>query len=268
MDNLLLELLETLEEIGRSHAEIYDPVCRDAMGDAVFHLYITPSPSYTLPADFGLVSDEANLRVRVALRRYIESARALAAKLGLADFHARLAALQNGAVCTARERHRFDAFFGWSDPTCFDSSGQVVDGTVPRQFAVVDRRQLPGALDVLKLGPVFRAINKHAIYVCLAVFFGLCWISHYLARLAMEICNRQFLAMNAKTLRAMALIDWVATHGWLALTYVLVVVAAVSFLQIRGRPPWTYWVTAVLFCIPGFAYWVPCVFIAGKLFVR
>jgi len=114
-----------------------------------------------------------------------------------------------------------------------------------------------------------RTSKKHAaIYVCLAVFFALCWFGHYLARLAMEACNRQFLAMNGKTLRAMALIDWVAAHAWLALAYVFVVVAAVVFLQIRGRAPWTYWVTAALFCIPGFVYWLPCVFIAGKWFLR
>ena len=87
MDELLLELLETLDEIGRSHEEIYDTVCRDEMGDAVFHGFIKPSPGYKLPEDFGLSADEANQRVRAALSRYVESASELAARLGLADFH-------------------------------------------------------------------------------------------------------------------------------------------------------------------------------------
>ena len=114
---------------------------------------------------------------------------------------------------------------------------------------------------------IIRAINKHAaIYVCMAVFFALCLFSHYLARLAMEICNRRFLVMNGKTLRAMALIDWVDSHSWLAIGYAFLVVASVAFLQIRGRPPWSYWGTAALFCIPCFAYWLPCALIAGKLF--
>jgi len=118
-------------------------------------------------------------------------------------------------------------------------------------------------------GVIFRAINKHAaIYICMTVFFALCLFSHYLARLAMEICNRRFLVMDGKTLRAMALIDWVASHAWLAMVYVFLVVASVAFLQIRGRPPWSYWVTAVLFCSPCFAYWLPCAFIAGKLFLH
>ena len=126
MDKLLLELLEALEEIGRSHEEVYDSDCRERMGDAVFHFFIAPSPRYELPKDFGLCSDDANQRVRAALSRYVESARELAAKLGLA-FHARLAAFQNSDVRTSRGREQFDAFFGWSNPRCFDSSGQVVD---------------------------------------------------------------------------------------------------------------------------------------------
>ena len=269
MDDLLLTLLETLEEIGRSHEEIYDTVCRDEMGDAVFHAFIKPSPGYNLPKDFGLSSDDANQRVRAALSRYIESASALAAKLGLADFQARLAAFQNGEVRTSRAEKQFDAFFGRSDPACFDTSGNVADMDPPRRSGAAAGRQLPGARDSMQRGAPVTAISRHAaIYVCMVAFFALCWFSHYMARLTMEICNRQFLVMNAKTLRAMALIDWVAGHSWLAVAYVFLVVASVAFLQIRRRPPWTYWVTAALFSIPCFAYWLPCAFIAGKLFLR
>ena len=268
MDKLLLELLETLEVIGRSHEEIYDSDCRDAMGDAVFALFIKPSPGYELPEDFGLDSDDANQQVRTALRRYVESASKLAAKSGVADFPARLAAFQNRDVRTSREQNQFNDFLGWSNPACFDSSGQVVDPNPPRRSAARQRKPWQRAVDSMKSGVIVRALNKRAIYVCMAVFFALCWFSHYLARLAMEICNRQFIVMDGKTLRAMALIDWVAVHWWLASAYVFLVVASVAFLQIRGRPPWTYWVTAALFCIPCFAYWLPCALIAGKLLLR
>lgn len=267
MDELLLELLETLEEIGRSHAEIYDTVCRDEMGDAVFHSFIKPSPGYKLPEDFGLSSDDTNRQVGAALGRYVDSARELAAKLDLADFHARLAAFQNGAVCTSREGRGFDDFFGWSNPACFDSSGQVVDLNPVRRSDPRDQRPLQGATDSLKSGAIFRAFARHAaIHVCLALFFGLCWFIHYLAVLKMEIGKRQFAVMNDKTLRAMALIDWLATHYWLAIGYVLLVVASVAFLQIRGRPPWTCWLAAVLFCLPCVVYCTTCAYIANKLF--
>ncbi len=43
----------------------------------------------------------------------------------------------------------------------------------------------------MKIGTILKAINRHAaIYVCLAVFFAFCWFIHYLARLTIEICNR------------------------------------------------------------------------------
>jgi hypothetical protein len=113
------------------------------------------------------------------------------------------------------------------------------------------------------------ATKRHAaIYVCLAVFFALCFFSHYLARLTMERCNRQFAVMNDKTRNTMILIDWVAANAWLAIAYCFVVVACVGFLQLRRRPPWTYWLTAAFFSIPGFAYWVPCAYIATKALSR
>ena len=111
-------------------------------------------------------------------------------------------------------------------------------------------------------------MQKHpAIYVCLAVLFALCWLSHCLARLAMGICDRRLL-VSVKTQRAMALIDWVGDYWWLAIAYFGLVVAAVAFLQVRGRPAWTYWLAAALFCIPCFAYWFPCALVAGKLLLR
>jgi hypothetical protein len=81
----------------------------------------------------------------------------------------------------------------------------------------------------------------------------------------MEMCDRQFALMNDRTLRAMALIDWVAANWWLAAAYAFLPVACVAFLQIRGRPSWTYWPAAALFCLPCVVYWVPCAYIMGKL---
>ena len=118
----------------------------------------------------------------------------------------------------------------------------------------------------MKVRIILAAINRHAaIYVCLAVFFAFCWFLHFVASLKMEICNRQFGLMNDKSLRAMALTDWVADHSWMAIAYVFLVVASIAFLQIRGRPAWTCWLTAALFCIPCIVYWLPCLYIFGKL---
>jgi hypothetical protein len=116
----------------------------------------------------------------------------------------------------------------------------------------------------MKIGTTLKAINRHAaIYVCLAVFFGFCWFLHHLARLTIEMCNRnaewrEWVSTNDRMTKAMALSDWVAAHSWLAIAYVVLVVAAVAFAQVRGHPAWSYWLTVLILCIPCVVYWWPC----------
>lgn len=120
----------------------------------------------------------------------------------------------------------------------------------------------------MKIGPTFKAINRHAaIHECLAVFFAFCWFLHFAASIKMECCKRGLCVINDSTLRAMALIDWVGAHWWLAVAYALLAVASIAVLQIRGRPAWTWWLTAAVYCIPCIVYWSPCAYIAGKLLV-
>ena len=43
----------------------------------------------------------------------------------------------------------------------------------------------------MKVRTILTAINRHmAIHVCLAGFFAFCWLMHHLARLTLEIYNR------------------------------------------------------------------------------
>ena len=108
--------------------------------------------------------------------------------------------------------------------------------------------------------PVPGATAKHAaIYVCLAVFFAFCWFAHYLAFLKMEGWQRQFVVMNERALHVMALMDWIAANSWLAIAYVVLVVAAVAFAQVRGHPTWSCWLTALMLCMPCILYGAKCV---------
>jgi hypothetical protein len=118
----------------------------------------------------------------------------------------------------------------------------------------------------MKIAMILKAINRHAgIHASLALFFAFCWMTHHVAFLKMEGCGRQFALMNDRTMRVMALIDWVTAHSWLVIAYTLLPFASVAFLQIRGRPPWTCWVVVVVYCIPCVMYWSACAYIAGKL---
>jgi hypothetical protein len=116
---------------------------------------------------------------------------------------------------------------------------------------------------------ILRAIKRHAaIYACLAIFFAFSWLIHYSAFLKMEGCHRQFALMTDRTLRAMALIDWVTANAWIAMAYVVLVVAAVAFAQFRGHPAWTYRLAALILCTPFLLYCGKCVYIMNVIFAR
>lgn len=126
MEELLRKLLDALDDVGETHQEIYDTVCRERMGDAIFQMFIKQNADYRLPDDFGLHTEDANLRTKEALASYIHKATDLAMRLGLVGFHARLAAFQNESIESTRLRNFYDDFFGSSNPADFDQDGNVI----------------------------------------------------------------------------------------------------------------------------------------------
>ena len=83
MDDLLRDLLDSLDAVGEEHEEIYDTECREMMGEPIFNLFIKPTEGYQMPDDFGLYSSKANQQVRLALARYIDAATDCARQEGL-----------------------------------------------------------------------------------------------------------------------------------------------------------------------------------------
>ena len=124
MDRLLLTLMQRLEVIGNRDESLYDTVVREKMGQPIFFLFIKPTPGYVMPDDYGM-SDKDNLLIKSALQEYVDGALALAAALELNTFHQRLAAFQNGEICTDQTNY-FDDFFGWCNPKSFDETGDVI----------------------------------------------------------------------------------------------------------------------------------------------
>jgi hypothetical protein len=108
-----------------------------------------------------------------------------------------------------------------------------------------------------------RQINRHVgIHALLALFFGLCWLIHNLAftRLKMDPTM-----LHDRTAHSWVLVGYVAENFWLAIAFILLAFGSVAFLQFRNRAPWTYWLTALLFCIPCIVYWIACARVLGKL---
>jgi hypothetical protein len=102
------------------------------------------------------------------------------------------------------------------------------------------------------------------IHACLVVFFALCWFTQQLALLRMDMCNRQFLVMDAGVTRNMALIDLVSSHAWVVFAYVVLVFSAVLFMQCRRYPTWSWWVTAIALSCPLAIYLDVCLYIQNK----
>jgi hypothetical protein len=124
VEQLLLNLMRLLEAVGDRDESLYDTLVREKMGEPIFYLFVKPKPEYVMPDDYGM-SDDDSRAIKTALKEYIEGALVLAPKLGLETFHKRLAAFQNGEVCTEQKNY-CDDFFGWSNPELFDEAGNVI----------------------------------------------------------------------------------------------------------------------------------------------
>lgn len=128
MEDLLRQLLDSLDLVGITNEEIYDSECRELMSAPIFHMFLKPDPNYAMPSNFGLYDDDANERVGTALSHYIRSANELAPNSKAGTFHTRLSAFQNGDVVSSIEKNYFDDFFGWANPKHFDEDGNVTRG--------------------------------------------------------------------------------------------------------------------------------------------
>jgi hypothetical protein len=127
MEQLLLNLLCSLEAVGDRNESLYDSVVRQRIGDAIFFGFIKPEPGFVLPDHYNhRMSDADNRLVRDAIRTYIEGARALALSAGLDAFHKRLAAFQNREVRTPVQKRDSEDLFGWTEPALYDKSGNVI----------------------------------------------------------------------------------------------------------------------------------------------
>lgn len=106
-------------------------------------------------------------------------------------------------------------------------------------------------------------VRRIGIHVFLAMIFGSTWFIHHVAVIRMEMSDRQMWPLDDGTMRAMALVDLMESNAWWATSYAALAFGAVAFLQLRARPPWTYWLTAAMFSAPCMLYWIACARIAA-----
>jgi hypothetical protein len=79
----LKQLLDTLDEVSRTHAEVSDTAVQEAMSDAVHQRFISQKKRYRLPAKFGMFSTTGNHLVHDAIAAFLARPEVVVASKGL-----------------------------------------------------------------------------------------------------------------------------------------------------------------------------------------
>ena len=112
MKQALKQLLNALDEISKTHAEVSDAANREAMTKAIYQGFVRRKDSYKLPARFGMLSTEGNRLVREALAAFLAHPDAAFRSKDLTP-DARRTAFQDASVVSSlghRCHHYFDAY--------------------------------------------------------------------------------------------------------------------------------------------------------------
>jgi hypothetical protein len=108
-------------------------------------------------------------------------------------------------------------------------------------------------------------LNRHGVSPTLAtLLLLLCVGAHILALTKMDIVNRQFPLMNARTAHNMALIDFLNGHLWFAIGFAFLFIGSLLHLELRNAPRWSVWLVFFSFAAPCIAYLMVCAYISGK----
>ena len=111
MKKALKQLLTALDRVFEDHEEVGDTDVREQMYEAVHKGFIVPQAGYSLPAKFGMFSDDGNRKVRDALHKFLGHPDVIAAGKTLPTPEERLAAFQDETV-QSTEGNTFDEYFG------------------------------------------------------------------------------------------------------------------------------------------------------------
>jgi hypothetical protein len=117
----------------------------------------------------------------------------------------------------------------------------------------------------MRVSRALSGLNRHSASVfLLALFLGFCVLAHFTALARMEGAGRHFAIMDARTVREMAVIDFVHGNVWIVIAYTVVFAGSLLWLEIRGFARWWLWAAFAVFALPCAAYSWGCVHIGGK----
>jgi hypothetical protein len=105
-------LLNALDEIAEAHPELLDTDVRERIWEVVEHRYVKLDPTYEIPTDLGMFSEQANGRLRSALEHHLKNLVTIADIFRLDTPAKRLRTLQNPSVKSEPNGHAYDYFLG------------------------------------------------------------------------------------------------------------------------------------------------------------
>jgi hypothetical protein len=105
-------VLESLEEIGDAHPELYDTDVRERLWQILEHRVVRAETDYPIPSDLGMFSDDANRKLHAVLERGLSNLLLAFEVCGLRTAEQRLHSLQNPGIKTPRHQYTYEEFFG------------------------------------------------------------------------------------------------------------------------------------------------------------
>ena len=114
MKTTLKSLLDSLDAVSATSAEVTDTDVRERMYQAVYHGFIIQTADYALPSEFGMFQPAGNSAVRAALADFLPAARTVAHDTGLSAPQQRFEAFQDGSVLST-VGNPYDEYFGHAD---------------------------------------------------------------------------------------------------------------------------------------------------------
>jgi hypothetical protein len=111
----------------------------------------------------------------------------------------------------------------------------------------------------MPLSATVKWLSRHTESVLVAFcLFEYCAMAHYLALGSMEKHSRYFAGMDDKSAKRMAIIDLLQGHGWMVVSYALVFLGCLFWMERRAIPRWAFWTSFSAMAAPCLVYGWGC----------
>jgi len=117
----------------------------------------------------------------------------------------------------------------------------------------------------MSISGALKWFNRYAASsMLLVLLLGASAFADFMARIRMDMANRQFAILDDRTAREMSVIDFIHAHLWIVIAYVAVFLACLVWLEFRAAARWSVWVTFIVLALPALAYGSACLHIGAK----